>query len=63
MEILDDGIGLPLDDKNHPLRVRKLEERARILEGSLQIASSKESGTRILLLVKRSHLNAYPILS
>ena len=63
MEILDDGIGLPLDEKNLPLKVRKLEERARVLEGSLQIASSKETGTRILLLVKRSHLNAYPTLS
>ena len=63
LEILDNGIGLPMDEKQSPAAVRKLEDRARVLEGLLQIASSKETGTQIRLLVKRSHLTAYPTLS
>jgi signal transduction histidine kinase len=63
LEILDNGIGLPLDEKHSPASVRKLEDRARVLEGLLQIASSKEKGTQIRLLVKRSHLTAHPTLS
>ncbi|MEO5715263.1 MAG: histidine kinase [Luteolibacter sp.] len=63
LEILDNGVGLPLDDAQCPTAVRKLEDRARVLEGLLQIASSKESGTTIRLLVKRSHLTAHPTMS
>ncbi len=63
LEILDNGIGLPLDESKSPTSVRKLEDRARVLEGLLQIASSKETGTQIRLLVKRSHLTAHPTLS
>ncbi len=63
LEILDNGIGLPLDEKQSPAAVRKLEDRARVLEGLLQIASSKEKGTQIRLLVKRSHLTAHPTMS
>jgi signal transduction histidine kinase len=63
MEILDNGVGLPMNDQESPAAVRKLEDRARVLEGLLQIASSKETGTRIRLLVKRSHLTAHPNLS
>jgi signal transduction histidine kinase len=63
MEILDNGVGLPMNEQECPAAVRKLEDRARVLEGLLQIASSKETGTRIRLLVKRSHLTAHPNLS
>ncbi len=63
LEILDNGIGLPLDETQCPTAVRKLEDRARVLEGLLEIASSKETGTMIRLLVKRSHLTAHPTMS
>ncbi|MEO5913516.1 MAG: histidine kinase [Luteolibacter sp.] len=63
LEILDNGIGLPLNEELAPTSVRKLEDRARVLEGLLHIASSKESGTQIRLFVKRSHLTAHPTLA
>ncbi|MES2659215.1 MAG: histidine kinase [Verrucomicrobiota bacterium] len=63
LEILDNGIGLPMDEELHPTSVRKLEDRARVLEGLLHIDSSKETGTLIRLLVKRSHLTAHPTLA
>lgn len=63
LEILDNGVGLPVDHNKRPANVNKLEDRARVLEGLLQIASSKETGTRIRLLVKRSHLTTHPTLS
>ena len=63
LEILDNGIGLPLNEELNPAAVHKLEDRARVLEGHLQIASSKENGTLIRLLVKRSHLTAHPAMA
>ncbi len=63
LEILDNGIGLPVDPQLCPAGVRKLEDRARILDGLLQVVSSKETGTRILLFVKRSHLSTHPTLA
>ena len=63
LEILDNGIGLPITKEDRPATVNKLEDRARVLDGLLQIASSKETGTRIRLLVKRSHLTNHPALS
>jgi signal transduction histidine kinase len=63
LEILDNGVGLPLTKNERPLSVNKLEDRARVLDGLLQIASSKDSGTRIRLLVKRSHLTNRPAMS
>ena len=63
LEILDNGIGLPVDPQLSPAAVRKLEDRARVLDGLLQIVSSKETGTRILLFVKRSHLSSHPSLA
>ena len=62
LEIVDNGIGLPLNEQLNPAAVHKLEDRARVLEGLLQIASSKECGTKIRLLVKRSHLTAHPAM-
>jgi nitrate/nitrite-specific signal transduction histidine kinase len=43
--------------------VNKLQDRARVLEGVLQITSSKANGTHIRLFVKRSHLTHQPALS
>lgn len=63
LEIVDNGIGLPMNESLNPTTVRKLEDRARVLEGLLQVISSKEAGTRIRLFVKRSHLTAHPALS
>ena len=63
LEIRDNGIGLPMSTEERPAAVNKLEDRARVLDGLLQIASSKETGTRIRLFVKRSHLNTHPALS
>ena len=63
LEILDNGVGLPLNEDLNPASVRKLEDRARVLEGLLQIVSSKENGTQIRLFVKRSHLTAHPTLA
>jgi signal transduction histidine kinase len=63
LEILDNGVGLPMNKEARPTTVNKLEDRARVLDGLLQIASSKETGTRIRLLVKRSHLTTHPALS
>jgi signal transduction histidine kinase len=63
LEIMDNGVGLPLDPEQSQAAVHKLEDRARVLEGNLRIESSKESGTQIRLLVKRSHLTAHPTLA
>lgn len=63
LEIRDNGVGIPTDRDQRPTAVNKLEDRARVLDGLLQIASSKETGTRIRLLVKRSHLTTHPALS
>jgi signal transduction histidine kinase len=63
LEILDNGVGIPLDHDQQPTTVHKLEDRARVLEGILQIATSKDSGTCVRLLVKRSNLTHQPSLS
>ena len=63
LEIFDNGIGLPAGEEPHSTTVHKLEDRARVLEGLLRIVSSKETGTQIRLLVKRSHLTAHPTLA
>jgi nitrate/nitrite-specific signal transduction histidine kinase len=56
-------VGLPVNADLKPATVNKLQDRARVLEGSLQITSSKETGTLIRLLVKRSHLTSHPALA
>jgi signal transduction histidine kinase len=63
LEILDNGVGLPTSNDAHPATVNKLADRAKVLEGMLQVVSSRETGTRIRLLVKRSHLTTHPTLS
>jgi signal transduction histidine kinase len=63
LEIVDNGIGIPMNSDGRPATVNKLEDRARVLDGLLQITSSKESGTRIRLLIKRAQLTSPPPLS
>lgn len=63
LEILDNGVGLPSTEEEEPATVNKLQDRARVLEGLLHIASSRETGTCIRLLVKRSHLTHHPAMS
>ena len=61
LEISDNGVGLP--DSDRPPTVSKLRDRAKVLDGLLQIASSSENGTSIRLMVKRSHLTSHPVMS
>ncbi len=61
LEIADNGRGLPMMTDGNveiPMRVRKLDERARVLEGRLDTKSEKGKGTTVLLSVKRSILFA-----
>jgi len=61
LEVIDNGHGLPMvveDGKEVPRLVRKLDERARVLEGKLDMISEKDKGTTVLLTVKRSLLVA-----
>lgn len=63
LEIQDNGVGIPSQPETKGPTINKLEDRARVLEGTLQIASSKDHGTHIRLFVKRSHLTAHPSLA
>ncbi len=63
LEILDNGVGLPMADDQRPANVNKLQDRARVLDGNLQIATAKGDGTRIRLLVKRTNLTHHPAMS
>lgn len=63
MEIIDNGIGLPMNDGGDSVPVKKLEERADVIGGAIKITSSAESGTCIRLLVKRSKLTTPSIAS
>lgn len=60
MEIVDDGIGLPVNKDRASVSVKKLGDRAELLAGILQVTSSAETGTCIRLLVKRAHLTTQP---
>lgn len=63
LEVVDNGKGLPVvsgDGGEKLMRVRKLDERAKMLEGQVSFSSSPDSGTRVLLSVKRSLLIASP---
>ena len=59
LEISDNGIGIPLSAEARPTAISKLEERARVLNGQMQISSSKETGTIIRLLVTRASLTTH----
>jgi len=56
MEVADNGIGLPVDPEGRQAAVRKLHDRALVLEGQLKIQSSPGAGTRLRLAVKRANL-------
>jgi signal transduction histidine kinase len=61
LEIRDNGIGL--DEDTAQQSSSKLRERARVLEGSLQIDSTPGKGTSLRLSVRRSHLVVRPSIS
>ncbi len=63
LEIIDNGVGIPAQPTGELLTVSKLEDRARVLDGTIEIQSAKESGTRIFLLVKPAHLTSHPMMS
>ena len=62
LEIIDNGVGLPVSERK-VAAVRKLQDRAHVLDGLLQVVSAQGDGTRIRLLVKRSHLTHHPAMS
>lgn len=59
LEINDNGIGMPDVAHSHE-NASKLQERARLLNGNLQIASSEGEGTSIRLFVKHSNFAHQP---
>jgi signal transduction histidine kinase len=63
LEITDNGVGISTDNHKEPGAVNKLQDRARVLDGLLQIISGTGEGTRIRLFVKRSHLTQHPAMS
>jgi signal transduction histidine kinase len=58
LEIQDNGVGLPQGPDGKPRGVAKLTDRARVLEGLLDIESSPGKGTTLRLSVKRGNLVA-----
>ncbi|MFM2243647.1 MAG: hypothetical protein RLZ97_2503, partial [Verrucomicrobiota bacterium] len=58
MEVEDNGIGLPVDAIGKAAAVRKLTDRAEVLEGRLTVESQPNQGTSLRLEVKRSNLVA-----
>lgn len=63
LEVSDDGVGLPENSDRRVTAVQKLEERARVLDGKLQIESKNGVGTLLRLVVRRTQLIANPHLS
>ena len=58
MEIKDNGTGLPIGEDGRPTVVRKLIDRAAVLQGRLKVESKAGSGTLLRLEVKRANLVA-----
>ena len=58
MEVSDNGIGLPRNEEDQMAAVKKLSDRARVLEGNLHVESSPGAGTTLRLSVKRTSLMA-----
>lgn len=56
MEVRDNGVGLPADEAGRLAAVKKLNDRAQVLEGELEIESSPGEGTLLRLAVKRANL-------
>ena len=58
MEVADDGIGLPVDKAGKAAAVKKLSDRASVLDGRLTVNSATGMGTTLRLEVKRANLLA-----
>ncbi len=58
MEVSDNGVGLPRDAEDQMAAVKKLTDRATVLDGSLHVESSPGAGTTLRLSVKRTSLMA-----
>jgi signal transduction histidine kinase len=58
LEVSDNGIGLPRGEGEEMAAVKKLSDRARVLEGSLEVESTTGQGTTLRLSVKRINLMA-----
>lgn len=63
LEVSDDGVGLPVKGDERTATVHKLQERARVLDGQLEIESTSGTGTLLRLVVKRANLIARPNLT
>ena len=58
LEVCDNGIGLPRNEDDQMAAVKKLADRARVLEGTLEVESAPGKGTTLRLSVKRTSLMA-----
>ncbi|MCW1886404.1 histidine kinase [Luteolibacter flavescens] len=58
MEVVDNGVGLPRGQNDQMAAVKKIHDRARVLEGTLQVESEPGKGTTLRLSVKRANLMA-----
>lgn len=58
MEVSDNGVGLPRGEEDQMAAVKKIGDRARVLEGTLNVESEPGQGTTLRLSVKRTSLMA-----
>jgi signal transduction histidine kinase len=58
LEVADNGVGLPRGEGDQMAAVKKLSDRARVLEGHLHVDSTPGAGTTLRLSVKRINLMA-----
>jgi signal transduction histidine kinase len=58
LEVSDNGVGLPRGKGDQMAAVKKLSDRARVLEGTLHVDSTPGAGTTLRLAVKRTNLMA-----
>jgi signal transduction histidine kinase len=58
MEVCDNGVGLPRNEEDQMAAVKKLSDRARVLDGTLEVESAPDRGTTLRLSVKRTSLMA-----
>ncbi|WP_367872393.1 sensor histidine kinase [Luteolibacter sp. Populi] len=58
LEVCDNGVGLPRNENDQMAAVKKLADRARVLEGTLHVESAPGAGTKLKLSVKRTSLMA-----
>jgi signal transduction histidine kinase len=58
MEVSDNGVGLPRGEGDQMAAVKKISDRARVLDGTLEVESEPGTGTTLRLSVKRTNLMA-----